>query len=58
MMKEPPQPSAVSYSLIEELGATTACQPIRVARQREEQGIEALMARIHVDEDAYADAAD
>jgi hypothetical protein len=58
MMKEPPQPSAVTHSLIEELGATTTRQPILVARVRKEEGIEALVARIHIDEDAYADAAD
>jgi len=61
MMREAPrppamQPPAITYSLIEQLGATTARQRNRVARQPEGEGTDALVARIHVDEDAYADA--
>jgi len=61
MMREAPQPPAmqppaITYALIEELGATTTRQRNRVARQPEGEGTEALMARIHVDEDAYAGA--
>jgi len=58
MMREasPPaiQPPAITYALIEELGATTTRQRNRVGRQREGEGIEALVARIHLDEDEYA----
>jgi hypothetical protein len=61
MMREAPQPPAmqppaITYALIEELGATTTRKRNRVARQPQGEGTEALMARIHVDEDAYADA--
>jgi hypothetical protein len=61
MMREAPQPPAmqppaITYPLIEQLGAITTRQLDRVARQREEEGIEAFMARIYVDEDAYAGA--
>ena len=56
MMREAPQPPAITYSLIEQLGAKTARQRNRVARQPEGEGTEAFMARIHVDEDAYAAA--
>jgi hypothetical protein len=61
MMREAPQPPAmqppaITYSLIEQLGATTARQRNRVARQPEGEGTEAFMARIYVDEDAYAGA--
>jgi hypothetical protein len=55
---QPPaiQPSAITYALIEELGATTTRQRNRVGRQREGEGTEALVARIHLDEDEYAGA--
>jgi hypothetical protein len=60
MMREAPppaiQPPAITYALIEELGATTTRQRNRVGRQREGEGIEALVARIHLDEDEYAGA--
>ena len=60
MMREAPppaiQPPAITYALIEELGATTTCQRNRVGRQREGEGTEALVARIHLDEDEYAGA--
>ena len=42
--------------LIEKLGKTTTRQRKRVARQWEGEGTEALVARIHVDEGAYAGA--
>jgi hypothetical protein len=55
---QPPaiQPPAITYALIEELGATTTRQRNRVGRQREGEGTEALVARIHLDEDEYAGA--
>jgi hypothetical protein len=60
MMREAPppaiQPPAITYALIEELGATTTRQRNRVGRQREGEGTEALVARIHLDEDEYAGA--
>jgi hypothetical protein len=56
MMKEASQPPVVTYRLIEELGARATRQPIIVARKREEESTEALIARIQVDEDAYAGA--
>jgi hypothetical protein len=54
MMKEAPQSPVITYRLIEELGARATRQPILIARQRAEEGAEALIARIHVDEGAYA----
>jgi hypothetical protein len=56
MMKEPPQPPVITYRLIEKLGARTSRRRNRVARQRQEKGTEPLVARIHLDEDAYAGA--
>ena len=60
MMREAPppaiQPPAITYALIEELGATTTRQRNRVGRQREGEGTEALVARIHLGEDEYAGA--
>jgi hypothetical protein len=46
IMKEAPQPPAITYQLIEELGARTIRQPIIVARHHEEEGTEASTARI------------
>jgi hypothetical protein len=60
MMREAPppaiQPPAITYALIEKLGATTTRQRNRVGRQREGEGTEALVARIHLGEDEYAGA--
>ena len=60
MMREAPppaiQPPAITYALMEELGATTTRQRNCVGRQREGEGTEALVARIHLDEDEYAGA--
>jgi hypothetical protein len=56
MMKEPPQPPVITYRLIEKLGARTSRRRNRIARQRREEGTEPLVARIHLDEDAYAGA--
>jgi hypothetical protein len=61
MMREAPQPPAIqppaiTYALIEELGARKTRQRNHVARQRQEKGTEPLVARIHLDEDAYAGA--
>jgi hypothetical protein len=53
MMREAPQPPAITYPLIEKLGVTTTRQRNRVARQPQGEGNDALMARIHVDDDAY-----
>jgi hypothetical protein len=55
---QPPamQPPAITYPLIKELGATTIRQRNRVARQWEGEGTDALVAQIHVEEDAYAAA--
>ena len=55
---QPPaiQPPAITYALIEELGVTTTRQRNRVGRQREGERTEALVARIHLDEDEYAGA--
>src|SRR6202047_5023494 len=52
MMREAPrppamQPPAITYSLIEQLGATTARQRNRVARQPEGEGPDAWWGRIH-----------
>jgi hypothetical protein len=58
MMKEPPQPPVITYRLIEKLGARTSRRRNRIARQRREEGTEPLVARIHLDEDAYAGALD
>ena len=55
MMREAPPP-AITYALVEELGATTTRQRKRIGRQREGAGTEALVARIHLDEDEYAGA--
>jgi hypothetical protein len=46
IMKEAPQPPAITYQLIEELGARTIRQPIIVSRHHEEEGTEASTARI------------
>jgi len=56
IMREAPRPPAITYPLIEKLGKTTTRQRKRVARQWEGEGTEALVARIHVDEGAYAGA--
>jgi hypothetical protein len=56
MTREAPRPPAITYPLIEKLGKTTTRQRKRVARQWAGEGTEALVARIHVDEDAYAGA--
>jgi hypothetical protein len=58
VMKEAPEPPVITYRLMEKLGARATRQPILVARQRKEEGAEALIARIHVDEDAYVEAAE
>jgi hypothetical protein len=52
MMREAPQPPAITYPLIEDLAATTTPQRDRVARRLEGEGTET------VDERAYAEAAD
>jgi hypothetical protein len=56
MMREAPRPPAITYPLIEKLGKTTTRQRKHVARQWEGEGTEALVARIHVDQGAYAGA--
>jgi hypothetical protein len=56
MMKEAPKQPVITYRLIEELGARTSRRRNRVARQRQEDGTEALMARINTDEGAFDDA--
>jgi hypothetical protein len=58
MMREAPQPPAITYPLIEDLAATTTPQRDRIARQLEGECTEALMAQIRVDEGEYAEAAD
>jgi hypothetical protein len=52
MMRETPQPPAITYPLIEDLAATTTPQRDRVTRQLKGEGSET------VDEGAYAEAAD
>jgi hypothetical protein len=55
MMREALQPPTIRNRPIEEPGATTNRRLNGVAPQRQEEGTGALVARIHVDEGAYAD---